>query len=491
MACALLYHNMAQVSSIRQGRLYWIDVTAAIKLYLDKRWPQPSTAPPAKELAWEEFTPILANTTQIMTRLAAGLPDGAFWRTVRPGSFLKHREMLADIPAHQDAGRARLLAWGYARLGGIAPHLPQWLAALVLMPILGWATAELWAARFPAAAVAFGALVPSSMYVIQSLALGHSPFGFYLVALVSVVALSAYSVRDRPTSLGVLARASATGGILAVCVLCRSGSILLAPGFAWATIVAAGRIPSLSSRRKRAVLVLSATALIFVPSFEVRQSQRHPVWAGFWEGLGDFDAAKSYYWDDAEARRALAAAGLPSEWVDLAGPQAETYFREKVLSDILGDPLWYLDILARRFVATAFQPKLWPRGRDDGKTYAPSTRPNEGRTDGYYTFTPTADLVVFGSRQWELPVPLMVAPALLLLLFFLARRRRKGSDRLTLVTNALVLFAGPWLAALTLPVLVTTAAAQEMQAIALAYFVGLGLFLDALHPWAVSQVGPS
>ena len=153
--------------------MYWIDVTAAVKLYLDERWPQPGPEP-AQDLLWEELTNILASTTKIMTRLEAKFPDRAFWHTVPTGRFVKHRRALASVPSYQDPGRALLLAWGYNRLGGIAPFLLPWLAPLAMLPILAWAIVELWAAGFPAAATVLASLVPSSLYLIQCLAWGHS-----------------------------------------------------------------------------------------------------------------------------------------------------------------------------------------------------------------------------------------------------------------------------------------------------------------------------
>jgi hypothetical protein len=483
LACGLLYRNTERLGYMRDGRFYWLDAMAAVKLHLDQRWPPETKAPePVGDLAWHELTPKLEHFTRIMTRMSARLPpDRAFWRTIPTRPFVRNRASWVSTPSYLDPGRAMLLAWGYRHLGGIAPNLILWLGALAMIPVLAWAVIELWMAGFHGGSIGLGTLVPSSLYVIQCLALGHSAFGFYLVALICLVAISPYASRNSTTVAGLLGRALVAGGVLAICVLCRSGSILLGGGFLLALVLAASRLQGPVDAKRRAGIVLLACAMLFLPPFLVQRPQQHPVWAGFWEGLGDFDRTKGYYWDDAKAREALAATGLQSEWVDLASPQAEVFFRDKVVSDVLDDPVWYAGILARRIAAVLLQPKLWPRPGVDGRTYALSIRPNEGRIDGYYKFTPTTEVFAVGGGQWEAPITLLVAPSLLLLGAALASRWAPSHrHRLQRAERAALVLVCPLAGAITLPVLLTTAAAQEMQAIGLVYFLGLGLFLDAL-----------
>jgi hypothetical protein len=97
----------------------------------------------------------------------------------------------------------------------------------------------------------------------------------------------------------------------------------------------------------------------------------HQVWHPIWCGLGDFDTKYGYAWSD-DAAYAYAQPILLKRYgiripIDQFGPEgrfldaAKVYrrfgsslpeyvavIRAKVLSDITNDPLWYLDILARR-----------------------------------------------------------------------------------------------------------------------------------------------
>lgn len=100
----------------------------------------------------------------------------------------------------------------------------------------------------------------------------------------------------------------------------------------------------------------------------------HMIWHPLWCGLGDFDTQHGYAWDD----RVAARYALPIleqryglEPLELAGddyvfkdrywdadrkyyktpyelPHYDEVLREKIVSDIRGDPLWYVDILLKR-----------------------------------------------------------------------------------------------------------------------------------------------
>jgi hypothetical protein len=173
--------------------------------------------------------------------------------------------------------------------------------------------------------------------------------------------------------------------------------------------------------------------------------------------------------------------------VDLSAPEGEEFFRRQVLSDVRSDPTWYALILARRVTATVWQTKLWPWSPVDGMAYTPSSSASEGRIDQYYRFTRTVDFVGLGSRQFELPVWLLVAPTLILLGRGAYSWMRGGPDCRMRLRSHLTLLGCPALALLGAPVLVTTASGLETQAFALVYFLGLGLCLEELRTAMASR----
>jgi hypothetical protein len=102
----------------------------------------------------------------------------------------------------------------------------------------------------------------------------------------------------------------------------------------------------------------------------------HHFWHPVWCGLGDFDTTKGYAWDDTKALDYAKPIlekkfhqYVPSPWLvgspknldeywDAEGlykklpydiPNYNEIIRDKVLSDIESDPLWYAAILAKRF----------------------------------------------------------------------------------------------------------------------------------------------
>jgi len=117
----------------------------------------------------------------------------------------------------------------------------------------------------------------------------------------------------------------------------------------------------------------------------------HHVWHPIWCGLGDFDKKYGYVWNDhnaaAWAKPYLEAKGVfvpsgyfmgggdPREFLDNERiykklpydvPYYNDLIRDKVLGDIKKDPLWYLDILAKRvhriFTMTTPVRLTWPTG---------------------------------------------------------------------------------------------------------------------------------
>jgi hypothetical protein len=202
--------------------------------------------------------------------------------------------------------------------------------------------------------------------------------------------------------------------------------------------------------------------------------QRHAFWFGMWSGLGDFDRTHGYTWLDAAASEAAVAAGgtpLRSYGYD---PVNEPIYRRLVLGDISSDPLWYAGVLARRLAATVSERKLWPWPPWSGRSIAEPTSPNEGAIDAYYALTTPPDRFGIGEHQFEVPMPLLVAPAVAVVLLAVRRRGDWGGSALVVAALAA--------AALPLPILVTTASAIETEAFMIVHLVAL-----SLAPAAISK----
>ena len=150
-------------------------------------------------------------------------------------------------------------------------------------------------------------------------------------------------------------------------------------------------------------------------------------------------------------------------------------FRRLVLDDVRHDPLWFAGILARRTAATVMERKLWPTAARDGLWMARSDSPNEGLLDKYYTYTATVDFVGLGRSAWEMPVALLIGPTLLVVALSV-HPSAAPSGRRRLALLGLLAAAG-----LALPVLVTTAGAQEPQAFAIVYLLGAAFLPRAIQ----------
>jgi len=423
---------------------------------------------------------------RFLTRAAADddLRPWQFWRTVAVRPLLVGRRLVArDI---DDPGRAGLLLVGYRALRGISPFLPLWVGALAAAPVAAWAAWELWRAGRPVAGLVFGGLLACSPYTVESLSLPYSAVGFYVIGVVGIVPLAAHACLARVRLAGLALRALAAGVVFALCVLCRSGSAFLLPGYVLALLVGAARLePGTPPTRRATAKPLAAIlllALFLIPYVLARQPRHHEVWLGVWEGLGDFDRTRGHAWDDDAAREVLRAASVaPPErypvWEDAPGNEA--LFRRLVLSDVRAAPGWYAGILARRLWATVAQRKLAPWALRDGSSIEPRRAPNEGAIDTYYAMATPVDWLGFGPWRLELPLVLFWGPTALLVLLFLAGRRapplRASASRLGPgLLVLLCLGAG----GLGLPVLFTTAGGLETEAFAVVYFLGFALLVD-------------
>jgi hypothetical protein len=441
------------------GYRYWVDFGAAASRYLGA---------PAEERAGDETrSTALFETYRDLAQRAVDdqhLAPWQFWRTVDARPFRESQRAYRSR-SPEDPGRAALLTMGFHALGGIAPFLLLWLAPLLAVPVLAWAVAELVAAGRAASAAVFAALVGSSLFIVGTLSSSYSPVGFYVIALLSLVAFATYAVLGRVSPMGLAGRLSAASTVIAIAVSCRAGTLLLLPGFVVAAIVGARRTGRASFGR--ALLVGLAILTLPLAAYARRgPGEGHVVWMDTWSGLGDFDRTGTHRWSNAFAKKTLRDAGRAD---DFETPAGEAFFRERLKSEVRAAPWWYAQILGRRLFATVTQQKLWPWAPRDGRSMAPSAAPEEGAIDDYYRLVPTADRLALGRWRVELPISALIAPTLLLAA--VARRGRR---------EPLLVLACMALSALALPVLVSTAGAFETEAFVLIYFLGAAFLVDEL-----------
>jgi len=389
-------------------------------------------------------------------------------RKVQP--FIDARLGAAGEP-YDDHGRAEVLLLAFRALGGMAPFLILWLGFALAAPVVAWTALELWAAgRARAAAVAV-LLLGLSPFFVESLALGRYPVGFYLIAVVSIMPLAVYGrLHPSPTLRGLTLRLLAASVLLALCTFCRSSAAVLGPGFVLAAWLGVCRVTP--DRRRRMVLITASAILLALPCALVPGAQQNDMWQPVWEGLGDFDRTHAFAWKDMEALAAVQKAGVQNIWT----PESEAVLRAQVLETIKAEPGWYAGILVRRFLSTVSLWRLWPWTPRDGAFVRGSETRNEGGIGKYWTYTTTADFVGVGEASVELPVSLLVGPAVLLVL--LAWRGPRASA----AREACAVLACPAAGTLILPVIITTAGGHEGQALALVYLFAAGFLVDVLWP---------
>lgn len=461
-AHTLAYSAGVELAGLDAWRRVWSDLAIAIANWVDVTY----GLAPGRVVARGDAAEARARTLLVERVERDGLRPTRPLATIRDRPFV--RERIAPEPKpYDDKGRAALLALAFRVRGGIAPFLILWLGWLAAAPVLAWTAVELWAAGHARAAAAFMLLLGLSPFVAETLALPRYAVGFYLVGVLLMVPLAVYArLHPAPTVRGLVMRAVAAGLALGLCVFCRSSAALLLPGFALAFWLGIRRV--VRSPGRRWVATAAAAALFTLPWLVVRHVGHHDVWQPVWEGLGDFDRDKGYAWSDPAAEQAARRGGAAALWT----PQSEALFRAQVVGDVVGDPAWYAGILARRLAATVTLWKLWPWGPLGGTSLRRSSTPNEGVIDKYWTYTTPIDHLGFGPVRVEVPVPLILAPALALVVMAFRGRFRSSSRDL------LAVLACPALGALTVPVLITTAGGQEAQAFGLTYLLGAAFVAD-------------
>jgi hypothetical protein len=462
------WHGATRLDHLRAPRRYWEDLAIGTANYLYASHPR---GEPERSIDDEPDYRAALQRRVLRSVDEEGIRFWEFWRTVPMERFdagpLRGR-------ANDDPGRSMLSALAFRLRGGVAPFLPLWLGVLFALPVLAWTLWEYLRVGRGVIAVTFLLCFCCSPCVVDALVMPYGAQGFYYLALVVLAALGARAFLGVPPTLRGHAARLLWGGLLfAICVLCRSGAILMLPGFALVLVADAWRLWQRNGAMRSALLRAAVSLGLFLtPLVFLKPARQHDVWLSMWLGLGDFDRTKGHAWADASAKRFLAEHGVtvpPRQPVWFRAAKTDPLFRQSFLESVAGDPWWYVGILARRVHATATQIKLLPYGPEDGRSYSPAAHVNEGIIDVYYNLTTTADWLGLGPWRAELPLPLLWAPALVAL----AAVRRTGSACPALMGSLAV-------AALGLPVIVTTAGAIETQAFVLVYYLGLGFVIDAI-----------
>jgi hypothetical protein len=402
-----------------------------------------------------------------------------FWRTisVRIKPYLRNRGIPVVSPL-EDPGRPALLSAGFRLLGGVAPWLLLWLAALCSLPLLAWMVFELLNAGRVAAGVAFPLFLASSWFIVGTLHMTHSATGFYLLALFLLVPLIVYAVMGRCRSPRLLiARVVVAGVLFAFFAYCRNASLALVPVFALTLALAARRV--LEIRRLRAIVVAGAGLLLLflTPYLLIRPSQQHPAWIGVWEGFGDFDREYGHAWHNDRLRETVMSNGGNSVTrITSADPFWGGGFELNVFSDKAEwSRCWNAMVEQQRLFWTITQWKLWPYTPLSGRPMRRATTANEGLMDRYYSYAPRADwFIAFGNR-FEIPVPIMLFPVVALLSAWFFHRRLSGRSK-RLLSEDLQVLACLALGSLVIPVAFSTASGQETEAFVIVYLLG-GAFL--------------
>ena len=482
LASALVVANVAVLRSdtdyaeLGAYRRLWDDLARGVTTYLDREYPIPMERAIRKNWAPDAE---LATRRIIVEKVAQlEIRPWEFWRVIRDEAFLRERGRAVRTDIFDDPGRGLMLAAAFQLRGGVAPFLVLWLGPLLLLPVLVWIAYESFRAGVPVAGALFLALVGLSPFVLEQISFARSSAGFYLIALLLVVPLGLYACfGPPPTPRGLIARWVAGGIVFGLCTLCRSGTVMMLPALVGVLALSAARLPASEAPRpqlRRYGLAALALLLFLTPFAALRQPEHHAVWAGVWQGLGDFDRTKGHSWSDPVTEEKVRSEGAPG----LRTLEAAAILRDEVIDHVTDDPGWYLGILARRLFATVTQSRLWPTMRADGLWMQRSTSANEGPMDKYYAYTTTVDHLGFGKRKVELPVALMLLPGISLLAWAAYDRRLRPQAALTLLMMA---------AALPLPVLISTAGGLEPQAFALAYGLGFALLADALMRRAITD----
>jgi hypothetical protein len=382
-------------------------------------------------------------------------------------------------------------------LGGVSPYLLFWITWIFLVPVFLLLARAFRALPGKTPAWVFLALAGTSGFFAGTLRSAYTPAGFYLAG---VLLLAAYALDARFGKRAGRLREGALdllyGALLAIATLCRSGTLLLLPGFFLSLAFRERRRKTQGGRLpvwRRGAAFLAGCVLLAAPyaagrgalSMVIRRTRthfegasgalsttRHPLWHALWCGLGDFGAEKGFAWSDRAAcdyvARVTGQEPVRETLLAYMDPEHEQVLRDRVLRAIRRDPAWFLGVLGRRFRATVFQTVILPWEPWSGRRRIEST-PGEN----YYRLAPSADEFLLFDRRVEFPVFFFAGATWLLLAvsFFRGGKRVPTPVRKRLSGYRAVLRC---LAAGTLAVPggITTAGAIETQAFMVVYYLG-------------------
>lgn len=472
------------LEDISQGWRVWEDLSIGAGYHLTGQFPVAHYPITNERPTTESARALVTRVTEASAHIRSWHPFGTI-----PDDALRFPTGFELVRRADDRGRALLLGLAFRALDGVAPYLVLWLPALFAAPVVVWTAAEAAAAGRPRLAVGLPLLIAASAFVQDALTQSYSSVGFYVLALLALLPLGIAALLGRPTVRGILLRAAATGALVAVCVASRGGSVVVLPSLLAAVLLGLRRLSPALAPGRRAAAGLLAAALLTLPTFVARKAvqakaehtarergarlnpHHELLWLSLWQGLGDFDATKGHVWSDRAARDLLAKRRLEPR----LAPRYEPLFRQIVTTHVREDPLWYAGILARRAAVTLTQWKLRAWAPLSGTPYAPKTRDNEGSIDAYYALGATLDVVAAFRKKLELPLPLLwLGPVGLVLLALRGPEEARRAARSGLLLCTLVSVA-----ALPMPILVTTASAVEPQAFGLAYLLAAALLVEA------------
>jgi len=259
-----------------------------------------------------------------------------------------------------------------------ANYFNQWLFTFALIGIL---LATWWADRFALGVFLVAFLGSHPFQIFQVYAFGRQIFSLPISIALIVMGLHLPLILDKGTIKAYRwALPAITGAILGMALLIRAEitPIILSVPFVY--LFAA----NIRWRNKLALclllllsfwLVKTAWTTYFVNKFDqaiefVKEEGgkpwsgpkrvTHDLWTVIWAGLGDFDTKYGYAFADIALynyiNKTLANYPLTEAEAAIAAiaqnvtmhPKYEQAVRDKVLTDIFRDPLWYLDILAKR-----------------------------------------------------------------------------------------------------------------------------------------------
>ena len=384
---------------------FWQDTHMAQAFYLFGEFPATAN----QIVRWRDESGVVRNR-ELHRHLAvtleeAGIRPWQFWRVVRENRFRRPAERTL-VARYDDSGRPILLGLAFRLRRGIAPFLFFWLAPLMALPVMAWAAAELTRAGSPVAAVVLLLLFGLWPFLADALALSYSPAGFNVLSLLATIPLAAHAaLAAAPTRRGLLARAAATGFVLAACALARGGAVLTAGGVLLALAAGVMRIEAGRGRASRLATLAAGCVLLALPYLAARGAvgglvrrtaaaygqtsvppQRHAFWFGMWTGLGDFDRTRGYSWLDADASAAAVAAGgdapaivrlRPGERADLPAPRPRRHRKgPSLVRGHPGPPPGGHGVRAQALALAALERALaWPSPRIRAKGQStPTTR---------------------------------------------------------------------------------------------------------------------